>query len=91
MEQDGEDEEDDHEDDRAGCCRDNEETSHANLCNVDTSHQVLEGTWVYETLGVNVGLGDEENVVPVCKVKERDTSSGKTENKRSNAGVDEGY
>ena len=84
MEQDGADEANDGDDQRTDGDGDSEETNHADLCKVNTSRQVLEGTWVDETLSVNLGVGDEKDVVAVCKIEEENTDGCESEDERCN-------
>ena len=48
---------------------------------------MLESTGVYEAFGVDVVIGDEEDVVPVGKIEQRNSDGGKSEHKRGNEGI----
>ena len=84
MEQDGADEANDGDDQWTDGDGDSEETNHADLCKVDAGRQVLEGTWVDETLGVNLGVCDEKDVVAVCQIEEENTDGCETEDEGCN-------
>ena len=87
MVQDCEDEESNHEHDRSWGCGNSKESDETNLSNVDTSEKMLESTRVYQALGINVAVGDEENVVSVREVEQGHSDCRKAEDEGSNAGV----
>lgn len=70
MEQNEEDEEDDCEDDRGNGCTDGEQTNHHNQPDITSSKNLLEGAWINETLGIDLGVCDEEDIISVGNVKE---------------------
>ena len=81
------DEEDNHEDDGPNRCGDTEESDEAELGNVDTSEKVLESTGVYQALGIDVAVGDEENVVSVSGVEQGHSDGRESEDEGSDARV----
>lgn len=58
---------------------------------VATNSQVLKSTSVGTTLGVNVGVRDVQQVVPVGEVEQVKANCSKAQNERSNAGIDNTY
>lgn len=83
----GEDCEDDHDDQWAWGGGDTEKTNEADFSNVDTSHQLLQGTGVYEAFGVDLRVGHEKYVVAECQVEEGHANCSEAQDERSNAGV----
>lgn len=63
------------------------ETKQADLSDVETDKQVLQGTWVDGTAGVDTGVVDVKEVVSVGEVEEEDTDGGEDEDEWRNAGV----
>lgn len=87
VEEDREDETDDGDDQRTDGGRQSKETDHANLGEVYASQDVLQGTWVDETLSVDLGVGDEEDVVTVGEVEEEDANGCEAEDEGCDHGV----
>lgn len=50
---------------------------------------MLKSTGVGATLGINVGVRDVQQVVSVGEVEQVETNGGKSQDKRSNARVDD--
>jgi len=85
--EDGKDEEEDHEDQRTWGCRNGEQANETDLSEVDSCEQLLECSWVYQALGVDLGVGDEEDVVSVCEVEEGHADGCEAEDQGCDAGV----
>lgn len=64
---------------------DGEESDHADVGEVQTCEQVLEGSGVDETLGVGFEIVDEEEVVAVGLVDKVKADEGETEDQRGDA------
>ena len=80
MEEDREDEEGDHQDERADCCGDGEETDWTELGEVDACEELLGSPRVYQAFGVDLRFGYEEDVVFVGNIEERHSQRGKPQN-----------
>ena len=80
MEESSEDQENDHENDRARGSGNREESNEANLAQIDTSHKLLKGAWIYETFGIDLSISDEEDVVLISKVEETHANGSKSKN-----------
>ena len=91
MEEDGDDEGDDHDDHGADGDGDGEEADHADFREVDARDEVLEGAGVDQALGVDVGVGHEEDVVAVGEVEEGDAGGGETEDEGCDERICDGW
>jgi hypothetical protein len=87
MVEDREDQEDDHEDDGSGCSGNTKESDETDFCDVDTGQKLLEGTRVDQALGIDVAVGDEEDVVSIRGIEQGHSDGCKAENERCNTGV----
>lgn len=84
MEENDEDEEDHHENDGARCGLDTEKPDEADDGEVGAGSGLLQCSRIHETLGVDVGVEDEEEVIAIGKVDEVETDSREAENERCN-------
>ncbi len=89
MEESSEDQENDHQHHRTRGSGDREKPNEANLAQVDTSHKLLKGAWIYETLGIDLSISDEENVISVGEVEKTHADGSKSKNQRCDARVDD--
>ena len=80
----GEDEEHAHEDGGTRGFGHGEHAHHADLGQVDTEEEVLESSGVEQTTGINVGVGDEQNVVAVGQVEQTQGNGSPEEHDRRN-------
>ena len=92
----GEDQEDDHQNQRsdgtvAGGCSNGEQTDNADFGNVKTHENVLQSQWIASALGVNSNVLGEQEVVSESKVEKVETNGGEQEHKRGDNGVAKGY
>lgn len=78
--EDGKDQEEDHEDQRTWGFGDAEEADETNFSQVDSGQGLLECAWVEQALGVDLGVGDEEDVVSVGEVKESHADGREAQN-----------
>jgi hypothetical protein len=78
--EDGEDQEDDHADQRTWGFGNAEEADETNFSQVDSGQGLLECAWVEQALGVDFGVRDEEDVVSVREVKECHADGRETKN-----------
>jgi len=70
MIEDCEDQKDNHEYQGSDSCSDSEESNQTDLGEVDTCEQLLQSSWINQALGVNLTVGDEEDVISVGEVEE---------------------
>ena len=84
VEEDDEDQEDDHEDNGPSSCGRTEKTDQANGGKIHSHRGLLQCSGIYQTLGVDVRVIDEEQVVAVRKVDEVKADRGKPKDKRRN-------
>lgn len=89
VEEDGENEEDDLQNQRAECLLDTKETDQADFAEIDTGKSLVKRTGIYKPLGINRNVVNKEEVVTVCKVEESQANSSECHNERGNHGVSE--
>lgn len=70
MDENREDEENDHENQWTDCSSDSKQTDEADLREIDSSKKLLQGTGVYKTLGIDLRISDEEDIVSEGEIEE---------------------
>lgn len=93
--QSGEDQEDDHQDERSKSTLvaklDSEETNETALGNVETNEELLQSTGIDQALGVDVDVVHEEKIVPVGEIEEPHSNGGEQKDERRNAGIADSF
>ena len=87
MEECGEDQGNNHENQWARSNGNCEETNEADFTNVDASQKLLESARVYQTLGVDLSVGHEENIVLEGAIEQAHSDGSEAKDERRNTTV----
>ena len=92
MVKDGEDKHQDHQNQRAdsayaGSRIDGEQANQRDLSEVQADEQLLKGSWVDATLGIDSCVGNEHEVVSEHEVEEVQTDCGESKDQRRDCGI----